>query len=45
MVNGVFEVCDEEMTKRMGFERIPAGASPEEIRQWSGNLVFIQIDL
>ena len=45
MVNGVFEARGEEMAKRMGFEPIPAGASPDEIRKKSQNLVFIQIEL
>ena len=45
MVNGVFEARGEEMAKRMGFERIPPGASVDEIRKKSQNLVFIQIDV
>ncbi len=45
MVNQVFEARGEEMAKRMGFERIPADASPEEIGKKSQNLVFIQIDI
>ena len=44
MVNRVFEARGDEMAKRMGFERIPVGASPEEIRKKSQDLVFIQID-
>jgi hypothetical protein len=45
MVNGVFEARGEKMVKRMGFERIPAGASQEEIQEKSQNLVFIRIDI
>ncbi len=45
MVNAVVDARGVEMAKRMGFERIPAGASPGEIKKNSQDLVFIQIDI
>jgi hypothetical protein len=35
----------EEMGKRLGFEHISPGASAEEIREKSQNLVFLQIEM
>jgi hypothetical protein len=33
------------MGQRLGFQRIPAGASDDEIRDKSQNLFFFQIEL